>query len=373
MKNLNIISAAVISVVMLATSAFAQDYQKGLEAAQSGDFATALQEWRPLAEQGHADAQYNLGIMYDNGQGVSQDYVEAAKWWRLAAEQGVAPAQYNLGLMYYFGEGLPQDYAEAERLYRLSAEQGHALAQTNLGWMYGTGEGVQQDNVLAHMWFNLGAANGDELGAKNRDNIAKEMTPQAIEKAQSMVKECMDSGYKGCGLEAEKKPLSSDLTIAEVEQLKRKCDNFTTLKSICWGQTQDERELVLRSLGYTCSNESYPTLLGLVKYRECKTGKIWITLLADEIRFNCHNFNTCDYQFEEVAELLIKNDVISELNYQNYTSHDGARNVLIEEYCGRGTSADELCITNEGGLAALVGSVIVLSVGASREAAPSFN
>ena len=64
MKNLNIISAAVISVVMLATSAFAQDYQKGLEAAQSGDFATALQEWRPLAEQGGADAQTMLGGMY---------------------------------------------------------------------------------------------------------------------------------------------------------------------------------------------------------------------------------------------------------------------------------------------------------------------
>ena len=64
MKRLGIISAAVISVVMLATSAFAQDYQKGLEAYFSGDYATALQEWRPLAEQGGADAQTMLGGMY---------------------------------------------------------------------------------------------------------------------------------------------------------------------------------------------------------------------------------------------------------------------------------------------------------------------
>lgn len=64
MKNLNIISAAVISVVMLATSAFAQDWDKGLDAYDAGDYATALQEWRPLAEQGGADAQTMLGGMY---------------------------------------------------------------------------------------------------------------------------------------------------------------------------------------------------------------------------------------------------------------------------------------------------------------------
>ena len=58
----------------------AQDFFKGDEAYQRGDFATALQEWRPLAEQGDAYAQYNLGAMHLKGQGVPQDYVEAAKW-----------------------------------------------------------------------------------------------------------------------------------------------------------------------------------------------------------------------------------------------------------------------------------------------------
>ena len=96
MKRLGIVSAAIISVVMLATSAFAQDFQKGADAYIAGDYATALQEWRPLAEQGYASAQYNLGQMYTNGEGVPQDYTEAVKWYRLAAEQGYADAQTNL-------------------------------------------------------------------------------------------------------------------------------------------------------------------------------------------------------------------------------------------------------------------------------------
>jgi TPR repeat protein len=65
------------------------DLQKGFTAAQSGDYATALREWTPLAEQRDASAQYNLGVMYENGQGVPQDYKTAVKWYRLAAEQGM--------------------------------------------------------------------------------------------------------------------------------------------------------------------------------------------------------------------------------------------------------------------------------------------
>ena len=199
MKNLNIIAAAIISVVMLATSAFAQDYQKGLDAYKAGDYATALQEFRPLAEQGNAEAQAWLGWMYDIGQGVPQDYAEAVKWYRLAAEQGHAKAQNNLGNMYGTGRGVPQDYAEAVRLSQLAAEQGNANAQGNLSVMYYHGQGVPQDNVLAHMWANLGAANGSEIAAEGRDFVAKKMTPQAIEQAQKMASECMSNDYKNCG------------------------------------------------------------------------------------------------------------------------------------------------------------------------------
>ena len=192
-----VILATVLSLAV--TPLGAQDYQKGLAAAQAGDYATALQEWTPLAADGDADAQYILGQMYNIGLGVPQDLVEAVRLSRLAADQGHATAQYILGVMYGNGQVVSQDYAEAVRLYRLAADQGNAFAQTNLGLMYENGYGVLQDSVTAHMWYNIGAANGNELGGTNRDIIAEGMTQQAVEQAQAMARDCMSSGYQNCG------------------------------------------------------------------------------------------------------------------------------------------------------------------------------
>ena len=98
MKNLHVL--LMVSLLTCAGGvAIAQDYDAGLKAAQAGDFQTALKEWKPLAaDQGHADAQYNLGLMYANGEGVVEDDAEAVRWYRLAADQGHADAQHNLGL-----------------------------------------------------------------------------------------------------------------------------------------------------------------------------------------------------------------------------------------------------------------------------------
>ena len=134
MKNLVATLCLTISVLLGSVGvSSAADFNTGVNAYQRGDFATALREWTPLAQQGDARAQIMLGDMYGFGRGVAQDYVEAARLWRLAAEQGHASAQYNLGWMYHNGEGVRQDYVEAARLYRLAAEQGHALAQFSLG------------------------------------------------------------------------------------------------------------------------------------------------------------------------------------------------------------------------------------------------
>ena len=81
----------------------------------------ALKELRPLAEQGLAVAQYNLGVTYWHGRGVTQDYAEAAKWYRLAAEQGNINAMNNIGIMYNIGEGVPQDYVRAHVWYNIAA------------------------------------------------------------------------------------------------------------------------------------------------------------------------------------------------------------------------------------------------------------
>jgi TPR repeat protein len=192
-------AAAFLLCTAVSAPVMAQDFDEGLAALQAGDYATALQEWRPLAEQGDVSAQYNLGIMYDHGRGVTQDYAEAVIWYRRAAEQGHASAQFNLGNMYNNGLGVTQDYAEASNWYRRAAEQGDATAQTNLGFMYANGRGVLQDAVLAHMWYNIGGANGNELGSDNRGLIEEQMTREQIAEAQALARRCMSSNYQDCG------------------------------------------------------------------------------------------------------------------------------------------------------------------------------
>ncbi len=144
--------ALVLSIVCLAAPAWA-DFQAGTYAYKSGDFATALREWRPLAEQGDADAQYNLGLMYDKGYGVPQDYVQARQWYEKAAAQGLADAQVGLGMLYRKGQGVAQNF------------------------------------VQAHMWFNLSSGNGERAGTVQRDALAILMTRAQIDKAQKLARE----------------------------------------------------------------------------------------------------------------------------------------------------------------------------------------
>ncbi len=112
---------------------------------------------RAQAEAGAADAQYDLGFLYDNGYGVVQDYQAALTWYRKAAEQGHAYAQWNLGVMHAHGIGLAKDYTQAAAWYRKAAEQGHTSGQYDLGLMYSSGNGVPQDYVQALVWVNLAA------------------------------------------------------------------------------------------------------------------------------------------------------------------------------------------------------------------------
>ena len=180
----------------VSTPVYADDFQDGFDAYNRKDYKVAFEKWMPLAEQGDAYAQSNLGLMYAYGRGVTQDYKGAVKWYRLSAEQGNATAQYNLGTMYDNGQGVTQDDKEAVKWYRLSAEQGNALAQLKLGVMYDKGQGVIQDYVEAHKWFNIAGANGNELGRKNRDIIEKRMTLDQIAEAQKLAREWMEKHGK---------------------------------------------------------------------------------------------------------------------------------------------------------------------------------
>ncbi|ENW3249005.1 sel1 repeat family protein [Neisseria gonorrhoeae] len=108
------------TVKWLAAALIALGLNQAVWAGDVSDFRENLQ----AAEQGNAAAQFNLGVMYENGQGVRQDYVQAVQWYRKASEQGGAQAQYNLGLMYYDGRGVRQDLALAQQWLGKACQNG---------------------------------------------------------------------------------------------------------------------------------------------------------------------------------------------------------------------------------------------------------
>ena len=120
---------------------------------------------------------------------MRQDDAEAVRWFRNVAVQGDADAQYNLGIMYRDGEGVPEDYAQAATWFRKAAVQGDARAQASLGIMYTIGSGVPQDYVLAHMWSNLAASQGNEGATSLRELVVSKMTPEQIAKAEKLARE----------------------------------------------------------------------------------------------------------------------------------------------------------------------------------------
>ncbi len=140
-------------------------------AKNNGDYAAALQEVRPLAQEGNAAAQNLLGIMYYEGQGIPQDYAQALLWYRKAADQGHRGAKTNIGTAYHNGEGVPQDYAKAAAWYRKAADQGYAAAQFYLGKMYEKGMGVRQDYAQAAVWYRKSADQGYAKAQTNLGNI----------------------------------------------------------------------------------------------------------------------------------------------------------------------------------------------------------
>ena len=185
--------ALVLSIACFAAPAWA-DFKAGMDAYLRSDYATALHEWQPLAEQGQAVAQYQLGLLHANGQGVTKDDATARQWYEKAAVQGHTEAQVNLGVLLMYARGGQQDYKMAVYYLRLAANQGNDLAQRKLGQMYERGEGVQQDFVKAYMWYSLGSSNGVEAGARLRNALVKQMDPDQIAEAQKLAREWKPKG-----------------------------------------------------------------------------------------------------------------------------------------------------------------------------------
>jgi TPR repeat protein len=190
------------------------------------DYAEAARWYRKAAERGDVRAQYNLGILNQNGWGVPQDYKEALKWYRKAAMQGAVSAQYNLGFMYLNGQGVPQNYAEAAKWYRKAAEQGDVDALRILGLAYYLGKWVPQDFVQSYFWFSLAAsrASGEEYkqASEAKDRIAKELTPEKLKEAQRMVREWEKSHPRKGGLFPQSRIETELLGLAYLDLLDRR-------------------------------------------------------------------------------------------------------------------------------------------------------
>lgn len=143
----------ILAFFLLWPASLLQDFEAGSDAYNRGDYTTAYRDWLSLAERGDAEARYNLGVMYEKGQGVPQDYAEAVKWYLLSAQQGVAEAQYNLGVMYFNGNGVRQNY------------------------------------VTTYAWVNLAAAQGNKDAVKNLEIVQERMTPAQVAKGQKLSRE----------------------------------------------------------------------------------------------------------------------------------------------------------------------------------------
>ena len=200
------------------------DFEAAVQAAEAGDFETAVSKFAALAaagdprgenglgvlylrgdglerdveravalfqsaaESGLRAAEKNLGELYAEGVGVSQDDTVAAHWFGLAASKGDAGAQFSLGVMHAQGRGMPRDYARAMDLFRKSAEQGNSEALANIGHLYRAGYGVDRDYVLAYAWYGVAAASGFEMGPELRESVAQLLTASQLEQGRSIAR-----------------------------------------------------------------------------------------------------------------------------------------------------------------------------------------
>jgi TPR repeat protein len=164
MRGLSVrISVLFLVLLAAANTTFAAALDDGKAAFEKGDYERALSLWRPLAEQGNAEAQRDLGWMYETAKGVARDEAQATQWYSRAAEQGDAKAQYRLGVVTLYGHtSTPVEHELGLSWFEKAASQGYAPAQRQLGAIYEVGDfGVPKNDALAVSWFRNAAEQSD--------------------------------------------------------------------------------------------------------------------------------------------------------------------------------------------------------------------
>jgi TPR repeat protein len=178
-----------VAAALATTAAVASPIEDGVDAYREKQYAKAAELWRPLAESGDAAAQYLLGSLYVEGNGVEQNDATAFLWFQRSASQGDAAAQYNVGASYAGGKGVQQSYTDAAKWFRRAADQGVAFAQLNLGLLYAAGKGVQRDDIEALKWlelafFGLPAGSARSDIARAMADVTANMTREQIDEAK---------------------------------------------------------------------------------------------------------------------------------------------------------------------------------------------
>lgn len=191
------------------------EFETALDAWNQGDTLRALSLWRVLAANGDMHSQYNLGVVFDQGNGVPRDVNLAESYYRDAAAQGYqdalfnlavlleergtkpgsehwqemmhaysvlasagrADAQFRIAFFYDTGEGLAKDLEQAARWYHAAAEQGHADAAANLARCFAMGEGLERSDTMAFKWYTVAAELGNTNAARYRERVARELSP----------------------------------------------------------------------------------------------------------------------------------------------------------------------------------------------------
>ena len=187
-----VFSRLILAATLLAACGVARaDFQDGLEAYNSGNYLYAFEEFRTLALNGDAAAQYRLGVMYTKGQGVPRNDKLAASWYLKAAEQDDTRAQFVIAEMYAKGQGVQQDDKQSALWYLKAADHGFPKAQYTVGLMYAKGQGVQQDFIQAYKWLSLAG----DMAVSSKGWLEERMTPEQIKKAQVLAQEWLEK-YK---------------------------------------------------------------------------------------------------------------------------------------------------------------------------------
>lgn len=150
------------------------------------DHAKAAELMLASAKQGHTTAQTTLGWLHANGYGVEQDDERARTWYRRAAESGDVKAQYTLGTIYRFGQlGAEKDGAQAVQWYLKAADQGLAAAQFALGRLLMDGKLVDKDEETALQWLSLAHVNGSSKAEETIETLIRRMDPAAVQRVRA--------------------------------------------------------------------------------------------------------------------------------------------------------------------------------------------